>query len=47
MNELSELARQGVLNVQEQGELDSYTHVSNLLGVMQSRARRVLRQPLK
>jgi hypothetical protein len=47
MNELSELARQGALNAQEQTELDSYIHVSNLLGIMQSRARRALRQPLK
>lgn len=37
MNELSELARQGKLTVQEQAELDSYLHVSNLLAVMQSK----------
>jgi hypothetical protein len=47
MNELSELARQSALEPQEQAELDSYIHVSNFLGMMQSRARRVLRQPLK
>ncbi len=47
MNELSELARQGSLGIQEQGELDSYIHVSNLLGAIQSRARLALRQPLK
>ncbi len=47
MNELSEGARQGALNIQEQGELDSYIHVSNLLGIMQSRARCALRQSLK
>ena len=47
MNELSELARQGVLSVQEQAELDSYIHVSNFLGIMQSKARRVLREPSK
>lgn len=43
MNELSEFARQGTLNPQEQGELDSYIHVTNLIGVMQSKARRSLR----
>ena len=47
MNELSELARQGILNTQEEAELDSYIHVGNLLDVVQSRVRRVLRQPLK
>jgi hypothetical protein len=36
MNELSESARQGKLTSQEQSELDSYLHVSNLLPVMQS-----------
>ena len=47
MNELSELARQGALDTQEEAELDSYIHVSNLLGTMQSRARRALQQSLK
>ena len=47
INELSELARQGVLNAQEQEELDSYIHVDNFLGILQSRARRVLGQSLK
>jgi hypothetical protein len=47
INELSELARQGSLNTRDQAELDSYIHVSNFLGTLQSRARRVLRQPLK
>ena len=42
MNELSELAREGKLTIQEQAELDSYIHVSNLLAVMQSRGRRAL-----
>jgi hypothetical protein len=42
MNELSELARQGNLTIQEQAELDSYLHVSNLLAVMQSKGRRAL-----
>ena len=39
MNELSELASQGVLGKPEAAELDSYLHVSNLLAVMQSKAR--------
>jgi len=42
MNELSELARQGNLTSEEQAELDSYLHVGNLIGVMQSKARRTL-----
>ena len=44
MNELSELARQGKLNAQEQAELDSYIHVSNLLAVMQSKGRGALKR---
>lgn len=44
MNELSELARQGKLTPQEQAELDSYIHVSNLLAVMQSKGRRALKR---
>ncbi|HEY6348916.1 MAG TPA: hypothetical protein VI636_05855 [Candidatus Angelobacter sp.] len=43
MNELSERARQGKLTSQEQAELDSYIHVSNLLAVMQSKGRRALK----
>lgn len=44
MNELSELARQGKLNPQQQAELDSYIHVSNLLAVMQSKGRSALKR---
>jgi len=44
MNELSELARQGKLNSEEQAELDSYIHVGNLLAVMQSKGRRALQR---
>ena len=44
MNELSELARQGKLNDPEQAELDSYIHVSNLLAIMQSKGRRILKR---
>ncbi len=43
MNELSELARLGALATTDAAELDSYIHVSNLLAVMQSKARRSLR----
>lgn len=43
MNELSELARLGELGTRDAAELDSYIHVSNLLAVMQSSARRSLR----
>jgi hypothetical protein len=39
MNELSELARLGALASADAAELDSYIHVSNLLAVMQSKAR--------
>lgn len=45
MNELSELARQGKLTPQQQAELDSYIHVSNLLAVMQSKGRSALKRP--
>lgn len=44
MNELSESARQGKLTGQEEAELDSYIHVSNLLAVMQSKGRRALQR---
>jgi hypothetical protein len=43
MDELSELARLGALSAAEAAELDSYIHVSNLLAVMQSKARQSLR----
>jgi hypothetical protein len=43
MNDLSELARQGTLSQEEERELDSYIHISNLLGILQSKARRFLR----
>jgi hypothetical protein len=44
MKELSELARPGKLTSQEQAELDSYLHVSNLLAIMQSKGRRALQR---
>jgi hypothetical protein len=43
MNELSELPRLGALAKADEAELDSYIHVSNLLAVMQSKARQALR----
>ena len=43
MNRLSELARDGTLSGAQEAELDSYVHVSNLLGLMQSRARKQLK----
>jgi hypothetical protein len=42
MNELSEMARSGSLSEAETAELDSYIHVSNLLAVIRSKARRSL-----
>jgi hypothetical protein len=45
MNELSEVARDGSLTSAEQAELDSYIHVGNLIGIMQSKARRTLLHP--
>jgi hypothetical protein len=44
MNELSELAQAGTLTPDQQVELDSYIHVSNLIATIQSRARRALQQ---
>jgi hypothetical protein len=44
MNELSEAARLGTLNAADAAELDSYIHVSNLIAVMQSTARRALKK---
>ena len=42
VEELSAKARSGSLTDSETQELDSYLHVGFLLGVMQSRARRLL-----
>jgi hypothetical protein len=44
MNALSEAARGGKLTAEEQAELDSYIHVSNLLAIMQSKGRRALQR---
>jgi len=42
MNLLSDRAQQGKLTGDEQNELDSYVHVSNLIATIQSKARRAL-----
>jgi hypothetical protein len=42
MNSLAQLAQSGELSEHERAELDSYLHVSNLLAVMQSKARQSL-----
>ena len=43
VNELSAKARSGSLTDSEMQELDSYLHIGTLLGVMQSKARRLLK----
>jgi hypothetical protein len=43
VNELSAKARAGSLTEAEAQELDSYLHIGFLLGVMQSKARRLLK----
>src|SRR5215467_6924045 len=43
VNELSAKARAGSLSEDEAQELDSYLHIGRLLAVMQSRARRALK----
>jgi len=43
MNRLSEIAQDGTLTSEQQGELDSYIHVSNLLALMQAQARKLLK----
>jgi hypothetical protein len=42
VNELSAKARAGSLSQAETQELDSYLHIGFLLGIMQSKARRLL-----
>jgi hypothetical protein len=44
MNELAAKARQGMLNADEEQELDNYLDVGHLLALMQSKARRSLRE---
>jgi hypothetical protein len=44
VDELSAKARAGSLIEAEAAELDSYLHIGSLLGVMQSRARRLVKK---
>lgn len=44
MNALSSKARQGTLNPEEDEELETYIRIGHLLGILQSRARQVLKQ---
>jgi len=44
MGYLAEQARQGVLTDREREEIDGYVRVGSLLGILQSKARRSLRQ---
>src|SRR5665213_1037522 len=44
VDELSARARVGLLTDAEVAEIDSYLHIGSLLGVMQSRARRLLKK---
>ena len=44
VDELSAKARAGLLTDAEEAELDSSLHIGSLLGVMQSRARRLLKR---
>jgi len=46
VNELSAKARAGSLTEGERQELESYLHIGTLLGVMQSKARRLTQRPL-
>ena len=43
VDKLSAKARSGSLTAGERAELDSYLHIGSLLGMMQSRARRFLK----
>jgi hypothetical protein len=43
MDELAERNRGGMLTAEERVEIESYLHVSNLLSIMQSKARRSLK----
>jgi hypothetical protein len=44
MSYLAEQARQGALTQREQQEIDGYVRVGSLLSILQSKARRSLRQ---
>jgi hypothetical protein len=42
--QLAELSEAGILTAEERAEFDGYLHVGNLLAVMQSKARLVLKR---
>ena len=44
MNELAEKARNGLLDTEEEAELDSYRHVGRLLEILKSKARLSLKK---
>lgn len=44
MESLARKARQGILTADEQAELEHYCHVGDLLALMQSKARLVIKQ---
>jgi hypothetical protein len=46
VNQLSSKARSGSLTEAERQELESYLHIGTLLGVMQSKARRLTQRPV-
>ena len=43
MNELAEQARQGTLTREEQSAIDMFERFNNVLGILQSRARQLLK----
>lgn len=45
MRSLAAKARAGDLSVEEQAQIDAYSRISSLLGVLKSRARRSLARP--
>lgn len=47
VDELSAKARSGSLTSAEEAELDSYLHIGSLLAVVQSRARRLLKNTVR
>lgn len=43
MNELAEKARQGTLTAEEQATVDMFERLNNVLGILKSRARQLLK----
>jgi hypothetical protein len=44
MNDLAEKARQGTLTDEERAQIESYERVGHMIGLLQSKARRSLKQ---